>query len=105
MRQFCVRRTPWCAKKLSVARGLICCQGRGCARSECEHGAEGGEAGSGSVRHVAKKRGATTGYSHHRPRSGKFTVVQPVSATETRPLYQFFAAPWIRTRSPSSIQG
>jgi len=37
--------------------------------SRSEHGAEGGAAGFGSVRHVAKKKYATTGYSHHRPRS------------------------------------
>ncbi|KYH23823.1 hypothetical protein HAPAU_39020 [Halalkalicoccus paucihalophilus] len=59
-----------------------------------EHGAEGGAVGLGPVRLVAKKRVATTGYaSHHRLRSGKWTVVQPVRDTETHSLYQFFAAP------------
>ncbi len=42
---------------------------------------------------LSKKKGAKTGYSHHRPRSGNITVLHPVRATETRPLYQFFAAP------------
>jgi len=58
-----------------------------------EHGAEGGAVGPGSVRHVTKKKGATTGYSHHRPRSGNITVLHPVTARETRPSYQFRAAP------------
>ncbi len=59
-----------------------------------EHVAEGGVAGLGPVRLIAKKKAATIAYaSHHRPRSGKYTVLHPVRATETRPLYQFFAAP------------
>jgi hypothetical protein len=33
----------------------------------------------------AKKKAALADYSHHRPRSGNNTVLQPVRATETRP--------------------
>ena len=63
------------------------------ATAGSEHGAEGGEEGSGSGLVPSKKRVASTGYSHQRPRSGKWMVDHPVTATETRPLYQFFAAP------------
>jgi len=56
-----------------------------------EHGAEGGVAGSGPVRHTAKKKAALTGYSsHHRPRSGNSILLQPVMARLHRPWYQFF---------------
>ncbi|SFL31728.1 hypothetical protein SAMN04487950_3309 [Halogranum rubrum] len=55
--------------------------------------------------HIAKKKATTTDYSHHRPRSGKVRLDQPVTARETRPSYQFRAAPSMRTCSPSSIRG
>ena len=32
-------------------------------------------------------------------------MLHPVTATEIRPLYQFVAASWMRTFSPSSIHG
>ena len=59
-----------------------------------EHGAEGGAVGLGLVRRLAKKPSASLGYaSHQRPRSGKWMVLHPVTARETRPSYQFRAAP------------
>ena len=59
-----------------------------------EHGAVGGEAGPGLDRLHSKKEGPTIGYSsvHHRPRSGKDIVDHPVTASDTRPWYQFRAA-------------
>lgn len=61
------------------------------AAKRARSGGWGGGAWVGLAR--SKKEGCDDGYSHHRPRSGKCTVLQPVRATETRPLYQFFAAP------------
>ena len=40
-----------------------------------------------------QKKPVTIGYSHHRPRSGNWISDHPVTASDTRPLYQFRAAP------------
>ncbi|SDE07112.1 hypothetical protein SAMN05192552_11332 [Natrinema hispanicum] len=38
------------------------------------------------------KKGLRLGYSHQRPRSGKWIIDHPVTASETRPSCQFRAA-------------
>ena len=59
-----------------------------------EHGAEGGAVGLGPVWHPTKNDPPPRNYtSHQRSRSGKWMVLQPVTARETRPAYQFRAAP------------